>query len=102
LENNTNAKKTIPSVDQVLIQYVKEAITTMKQEKQICNLKTIFDYLKRNKKSNRISNLSEKDLFIQLEMGVKEGILSHKFGASSIKEDQQPRLQSTSNAERTW
>ncbi len=71
--------------DQLLIKYVQEAITLMKKEQQQCNLKSIFTYLKRNYLSiyERIEQLTERELMKQLELAVKEGILSRKFGGSS-------------------
>ena len=76
-------KTVISNVDQGLIQYVQEAITSMKQENKICNSKTIFDYLKRNKKNDLIINLTMKDLIKQLVMAVQEGILLRKLGGNN-------------------
>ena len=82
------------TVDPVLIEYVQQAIIYIKKEKQQCNLKSIFGYLKQNKTNEScVVSLTEKDLMKQLEMGVKEGILSRKFGGGN--NNQTPQKQQT-------
>lgn len=71
--------------DQILLKYAQEAIQHIKQQQQQqCNLKSIYSYLKQNYSNYPlVDRLTEQDLIKQLELGVKTGILSRKFGAQS-------------------
>ncbi|CAF0870228.1 unnamed protein product [Brachionus calyciflorus] len=71
--------------DTELIKYVQETIQFMKQNKQQCNLKSIYQHLQDNFSNiyKLINRISEKDLMIQLELAVQEGILSRKFASTS-------------------
>ena len=77
-------EKVISSADKTLIQYIQTAILNIKKDRVQCNLKSIFSYLKENYMDyTLVQTLNEKDLMKHLEMGVKEGILSRKFGGNS-------------------
>jgi hypothetical protein len=94
-ESSMSKQQSTPKVDPILIKYVQEAIIYIKEEKQQCNLKSIFSYLKQNKANEScIVSLTEKDLMKQLEMGVKEGILSRKFGGNN-QTPQKPTMSSS-------
>lgn len=82
--------------DSILIKYAQEAIQSIKQHQHQCNLKSIFTFLKANYSSyHLVESLTEKELMSQLELGVKCGILSRKFGASSTSNpSQQPNQNS--------
>lgn len=70
--------------DQAIVNYVHEAIITIKSLKQQCNISRIFSYLKEKIPDNeKIIKLTEKGLIKQLDLAVKEGILSRKYGSSA-------------------
>jgi hypothetical protein len=71
------------SSDFTLIQYVQEAIQYIKNQKQQCNVKSIFSYLKQNHNDySKVQTLTERELMNQLELAVKDGVLSRKFGGN--------------------
>lgn len=80
--------------DQKIVNYVHDAILDIKSLKQQCNISRIFSYLKEKMPDNeKIMNLTEKCLIRQLDMAVKEGILSRKYGSSASGDSQ--KLSST-------
>lgn len=87
---------TSSSIDQQLIQFVQEAIHHIKSQKQQCNVKSIFAYLRQNHNDyGRVATLTERELMNQLDTAVKDGILSRKFGGGSGSSN--PTSQSNSN-----
>ena len=74
-----------PSCDQVIINHVQDAIISIKALKEQCNISRIFKHLKENLPADeKIKVLTEKCLIRQLEMAVSEGILSRKYGSTSL------------------
>jgi hypothetical protein len=70
--------------DPLIIDCVQEAIIHMKSSQQQCNISRIFKYLKEKMPDNeRVMKLTEKCLISQLELAVRDGILSRKFSTSS-------------------
>ena len=70
--------------DKTLIQYIQGVILQIKKDHVQCNLKSIFNYLKKQHADYAaVQELNEKELMKQLELGVRDGILSRKFGGSS-------------------
>jgi hypothetical protein len=70
--------------DPLLIQYVQEAIQYIKAQRQQCNVKSIFAHLRHHHSDfNKVVTLTERELMHQLELGVKDGILSRKFGSAA-------------------
>jgi hypothetical protein len=66
--------------DRELLKYVMIVINDIKKEKRICHVISINEHLK-EKYGNiypRIRQLSDKDLMRELDMAVKEGILSKR------------------------
>lgn len=91
VDTNNDAKPALshispsnPKCDVNLIHHVQSAIQSIKQQQQQCNIKSIYLYLKTNLSHlyPRINTLTEKDLIIQLELGVREGILSRKYSGN--------------------
>lgn len=69
--------------DEEIINHVQDAIVKIKQTKQQCNIARIFKYLKEELSGDeKIAQLTEKCLIRQLEMAVRDGILSRKYGSS--------------------
>jgi hypothetical protein len=59
---------------------VQDAIQHIKKERQQCNVKSILGHLKLHHSDNKlVGTMNERDLMNQLELGVKDGILSRKF-----------------------
>ena len=80
-QNNTSNQEQHTAADKTLIQYIQNAIIYIKKERQQCNLKSIYAYLKQHYNDyGTVQTLCEKDLMKHLEAGVREGILSRKFG----------------------
>jgi histone acetyltransferase MYST3/histone acetyltransferase MYST4 len=72
-----------PQCDHKLIQHVQDAIVYIKEQRQQCNLKSIFQRIKAvNSDHPKLATLTEKELMKQLEQAVKDGILSRKLGGS--------------------
>ena len=70
--------------DKTLIQYIQDVILQIKKDHVQCNLKSIFNYLKQQHADYAaVQELNEKELMKQLEMGVRDGILSRKFGGNN-------------------
>ena len=66
--------------DPAIISHIQNAIISIKNLKQQCNITRIFIYLKENLTDDeKIKNLTEACLIRQLEMAVSEGILSRKI-----------------------
>ena len=82
-----NAVKKSPgscSSDSTLIQYVQEAITSIKALRQQCNVKSILTHLRQHHSDYpNVNTLTERELMHQLELGVKDGILSRKFNSNT-------------------
>lgn len=69
--------------DEDIINYVQDAIISIKALKQHCNISRIFSYLKEKMPDNeKIADLTETCLIRQLELAVEDGILSKKFKRS--------------------
>ncbi len=75
----TKSSNTHLLCDKVLINYVQDAIKTIKHLRQACDIKSIFNYLREHMPNDeKISKLNEKELVLQLELAVRDGILSRK------------------------
>ena len=69
--------------DEEIISHVQDAIVHIKQSQQQCNIARIFGHLKERLAGHaKIGRLTEKCLIRQLEMAVRDGILSRKYGSS--------------------
>ena len=69
--------------DEEIINHVQDAIVHIKQSQQQCNIARIFGHLKERLAGHaKIGRLTEKCLIRQLEMAVRDGILSRKYGSS--------------------
>ena len=72
--------------DPVIINHIQDAIISIKNLKQQCNITRIFLYLKENLSNNeKIKGLTDTCLMRQLEMAVTDGILSRKLSSSLNK-----------------
>lgn len=77
--------------DKILINHVQDAIKTIKNSRQQCNIKSIFTYLREKMPTDeKIAQLTENELMRQLELGVREGILSRKFGSDYYWQHKSP------------
>ena len=76
--------------DKILINYAQDAIKTIKNLHQQCNIKSIYSYLRENKPNDeKIIHLTEKELVRQLNLGVGDGILSRKSVSDWQQQQQQ-------------
>ena len=81
----SNENECTKTCDRELLKYVMMVINEIKNEKRICHVISINEHLK-EKYGNvypRVRQLSDKDLMRELDMAVKEGILSKKFRQNS-------------------
>ena len=70
--------------DRQLINLVQQAIIRIKNQRQQCNLSRILAYLKNNSNGNeKVSALTDKELIRQLDLAVRDGILSRKFNSAN-------------------
>ena len=77
--------------DRDVIDHVQEAIIHIKASRQQCNIPGIFAYLKERLPDNdKIAALTQKNLIQQLEMAVREGILSRKYTNNNMSEQVSP------------
>lgn len=91
--------------DRELINYVLEVIQEIKSAKQQCQVNSINERLKRTYGHvyPAVLRLTDKELMIELDMAVKEGILSKKFrqndssSSSSVTAASQIQLASSSS-----
>ena len=91
-KSKKHAKSNAPPLvcDPVIINHVQEAIIHIKASRQQCNIPGIFVYLKERLPDNdKIAALTEKNLIQQLELAVREGILSRKY-TSNMKDQVSP------------
>jgi hypothetical protein len=71
------------NVDKTLLEYIQTTILQIKKDRVQCNVKSIFHYLKQHYADyEAVQTLNEKELMKKLDVGVRDGILSRKFGGS--------------------
>lgn len=88
--------------DHKLIQHVQDAIVYIKDQRQQCNLKSIFQRIKAvNSDHPKLATLTEKELMKQLELAVKDGILSRKLGGS-LNGPAKPALKSPTSTSQVY
>ena len=89
--------------NKVLINYVKDAIKTIKHLRQACDIKSIFNYLREHMPHDeKIIKLNEKELMHQLELAVRDGILSRKDNSDWQQKTPVKSAASTSNNNRVY
>jgi len=80
----TTTTTSATNIDKTLLEYIQTTILQIKKDRVQCNLKSIFQYLKQHYADyEAVQTLNEKELMRKLDVGVKEGILSRKFGGGS-------------------
>ena len=73
------------SCDIDIIKFVSLAINKIKDSKQNCNVSQIFKCLKeQNPNDEKIIHLTEACLTQQIELAIRDGILSRKYNCSLI------------------
>lgn len=66
--------------DLAIINYVQDAILSIKELKQPCNITRIFCFIKqKHSEDKKVTALTEPELVRQLELAVTDGLLSRKL-----------------------
>jgi hypothetical protein len=97
--NSTKESTTIGNkCDRELLKHVMDVIQEIKNAKRQCHVHSINEQLKEKYRDiyPRVRQLSDKDLMRELDMAVKEGILSKKFRQSNAA-DSTPQSTSPSS-----